>query len=162
MVEGLQNVNRAVAGLPQHVLIVRTIRFTGGPAAGGDVPSWDVSVNYIPVAWPAFTPAKLRVRPNERQLWWLLNASADTILDVELDYNGTAQMLKVVGLDGVPTGSQDGTQRGRSLAMNHILIPPAGRAEFIVTTPSFGVHTAVCARGTSIPAPMAITTPTGP
>ena len=136
VVEGLQNVNPAVAGLPAHTLIVRDNLVPGGPPPGGAIPSWDVSVNYIPVPWPTFTPAKLQVRPHERQLWRLLNASADTILDVELAYNGVAQPLQIVGFDGVPTGSQDGTTRGKSLTATHILIPPAGRAEFIVTTPS--------------------------
>jgi FtsP/CotA-like multicopper oxidase with cupredoxin domain len=55
---------------------------------------------------------------------------------VELNYDGAAQPLEVVALDGVPTGSQDGTARGKSIVFQHILIPPAGRAEFIVTAPS--------------------------
>ncbi len=143
IVEGLENVNPAVAGLPQHVLLVRDNLVPGGPAPGGDVPSWDVSVNYIPVAYPAFTPAKFISRPNERQLWRLANTSADTILDVELNYDGVAQPLVVVGLDGVPTGSQDGTTRGQILPRKHILIPPAGRAEFIITAPSSRVHSAI-------------------
>jgi FtsP/CotA-like multicopper oxidase with cupredoxin domain len=143
IVDGIENVNPAVAGLPEHVFIVRDNLVPGNPSPGGAIPSWDVSVNYVPVAYPAFTPAKLRVRPNERQLWRVANASADTILDVELKYNGVAQELAVVGLDGVPTGSQDGTARGKSVAMTHILLPPAGRAEFIIATPSALVHTAL-------------------
>ena len=54
-----------------------------------------------------------------------------------------AQPLEVVGLDGVPTGSQDGTARGRTLTLKHILLPPAGRAEFIITSPSAGVRNAI-------------------
>ncbi len=100
-------------------------------------------MNYTPVAYPTFIPAKIQARPNEKQFWRLLNASADTILDVELDYDGVVQPLEVVGLDGVPTGSQDGTSRGKSVTLRHILIPPAGRAEFIVTTPPRFVHSAV-------------------
>jgi FtsP/CotA-like multicopper oxidase with cupredoxin domain len=143
IVDGLENVNAAVAGLPQHVLIVRDNLVPGGPAPGGDVPSWDVSVNYVPVPYPAFTPAKLIARPNERQLWRVANTSADTILDVELVYDGVAQPLEVVGLDGVPTGSRDGTTRGHALTLTHILIPPAGRAEFIITSPTMRVHSAI-------------------
>ncbi|MBA3812805.1 MAG: multicopper oxidase domain-containing protein, partial [Caulobacteraceae bacterium] len=52
------------------------------------------------------------------------------------------QPLEVVGLDGVPTGSQDGTARGRPIWMKHILIPTGGRAEFIVTTPQASVKRA--------------------
>jgi FtsP/CotA-like multicopper oxidase with cupredoxin domain len=48
-----------------------------------------------------------------------------------------------VGLDGVPVGSQDGTKRGQTITQKHILIPPAGRAEFIVNAPSPWVKDAV-------------------
>jgi FtsP/CotA-like multicopper oxidase with cupredoxin domain len=143
IVDGLENVNPAVAGLPQKLLVIRDNLVPGNPTPGGDVPSWDVSVNYAPVAYPTFTPAKIQARHNEKQFWRLLNASADTILDVELSYDGVAQPLEVVGLDGVPTGSQDGTSRGKSISLRHILIPPAGRAEFIVTAPSPLVHSAL-------------------
>ena len=94
IVEGLENVNPAVAGLPQHVLVVRDNLVPGNRTPGGDVPSWDLSVNYIPVPYPVFTPAKLISRPNERQLWRVANASADTILDVELNYTAWHSRLK--------------------------------------------------------------------
>ena len=107
VVEGIENVNRGVVGLPQLVLIVRDNLVPGNPGPGGNVPSWDVSVNYAPVPYPAFTPTRIAVRPNQKQFWRLLNASADTILDVELNYDGAAQPLEVIALDGLPTGSQD-------------------------------------------------------
>jgi FtsP/CotA-like multicopper oxidase with cupredoxin domain len=47
-----------------------------------------------------------------------------------------------VGLDGVPTGSQDGTRQGKIVPVSHILIPTAGRAEFIVTGPAKTVKNA--------------------
>jgi hypothetical protein len=53
-----------------------------------------------------------------------------------------AQPLLLVGLDGVPTGSQDGTRRGKVVNRTGIRIPPAGRAEFIVTAPSAAVKNA--------------------
>ncbi len=143
IVEGLENANPAVSGLPEHVFVVRDNLVPGNPTPGGTIPSWDISVNYVPVPYPTFTPAKLQVKPNERQLWRVANASADTILDVELDYDSVAQPLQVVGLDGVPTNSQDGTSGGKNVGMTHILLAPAARAEFIVTTPSALIHTAV-------------------
>jgi FtsP/CotA-like multicopper oxidase with cupredoxin domain len=42
----------------------------------------------------------------------------------------------------VPTGSQDGLRLGHAVVTSHILIPPAGRAEFIVTGPSLKVKRA--------------------
>src|SRR6185437_4181460 len=40
------------------------------------------------------------------------------------------------------TGSQDGTSQGTLYTDTHILLPPAGRAEFIVTGPAAGVANA--------------------
>lgn len=143
IVDGMENVNPSVAALPQHVLVVRDNLVPGNPTPGGAIPSWDLSVNYVPVPYPNFTPARLTSRPNERQLWRVANTSADTILDVELNYDGVSQPLEVVALDGVPTGSQDGSRIGKSMWLRHILLPPASRAEFIITSPSERVHSAL-------------------
>jgi FtsP/CotA-like multicopper oxidase with cupredoxin domain len=136
IVEGIQNVNTEVAGLPQQVLVIRDNLVPGNPAAGGNVPSWDLSLNYVPVAYPIYQPAVIQMKPLEKQLWRVLNASADTILDLQLQYEGIPQPLLVVALDGVPTGSQDGTSTGKSISETDILLAPAARAEFIVTGPA--------------------------
>jgi FtsP/CotA-like multicopper oxidase with cupredoxin domain len=141
IVEGIQNVNPAVAGLTEQLLIIRDNNVPGAPS-GDIVPAWDLSINYIPVAYPVYTPAVITIKPGEKQFWRVLNASADTILDLQLQYDGVAQSLTIVALDGVPTGSQDGTTQGQSIAANHILIPPAGRAEFLVTGPAATVAVA--------------------
>ena len=143
VVEGLERFQPDVAGLPERVLVIRDQNVAGNPTPGGKVPSWDVSLNYVPVAYPALTPATITTVPGRRELWRVVNASADTIADIKLKYDGVEQPLEVVGLDGVPTGSQDGTGRGRVLWMKHILLPTAGRAEFIVTTPQTTVQQAV-------------------
>ena len=64
IVEGLENANPAVSGLPEHVFVVRDNLVPGNPTPGGTIPSWDISVNYVPVPYPTFTPAKLQVKPN--------------------------------------------------------------------------------------------------
>ena len=64
------------------------------------------------------------MKPFEKQFWRVLNASADTIIDLRLQYDGVAQPLSVVALDGVPTGSQDGTAPGATVTMTDILLPP--------------------------------------
>jgi FtsP/CotA-like multicopper oxidase with cupredoxin domain len=71
-----------------------------------------------------------------------LNASADTILDIQLQYDGKPQPLQIVALDGVPTGSQDGTAIGKTVTQTDILLAPAARAEFIVTGPALSVQNA--------------------
>jgi FtsP/CotA-like multicopper oxidase with cupredoxin domain len=141
VVEGLQNIQPAVAGLPQRLLVLRdnpVPNSTGDPSE----PAWDISVNYTPVAFPNYTPAVIPIRPSEKQLWRVANTAAGTIMDLQLQYDGVAQTLGLVGLDGVPTGSQDGTRLGKIVNVKHILIPPAGRAEFIMTGPSLKVRSA--------------------
>ena len=82
------------------------------------------------------------MRRGEKELWRVANASADTIVDLQLQYDGEPQRLGVVAFDGVPTGSQNGTRRGRVINATDILLPPAARAELIVDGPSASVRTA--------------------
>jgi FtsP/CotA-like multicopper oxidase with cupredoxin domain len=124
--------------------VVRDQNVAGNPTPGGtaNVPSWDVSLNYVPISFPLYKPAVISMRPGQRELWRVANTAADTILDLQLQYDGHPQTLQVVALDGVPTGSQDGTRQGTLVPKSHILIPPAGRAEFIVTGPGANVKSA--------------------
>ena len=87
-------------------------------------------------------PAVVEMRPGEQQLWRVVNASADTILDLQLQFDGEPQNLAIVALDGVPTGSQDGSRRGKIVNATEIVLPPAARAELIVTGPSASVRDA--------------------
>jgi FtsP/CotA-like multicopper oxidase with cupredoxin domain len=57
-------------------------------------------------------------------------------------YDGTAQALLLVGLDGVPVGSQDGTHQGRLIPVKDFRLPPASRMEFIVSGPTSSVKNA--------------------
>jgi FtsP/CotA-like multicopper oxidase with cupredoxin domain len=154
IVEGIENVNPAVAGLAQRVIVVRDTlprnpghvlrhptRHTAGlqPAEAG----WDLLVNYVPIGGPAYIPAVLEMKPGEKQFWRVANTSAITILDLRLLYDGKRQPLEVIGLDGVPIGSQVGTGQGKSITRTNLLIPPAGRAEFIVTGPTSDVKKAL-------------------
>jgi FtsP/CotA-like multicopper oxidase with cupredoxin domain len=146
IVEGLENIQPAVRGLPERLLVLRDQQL-GDPPTQRDkrqpVPNWDLSVNYVPVSYPAYRPAVIRMKHGTRELWRLVNAGANTILDLQLQYDGAAQPLQIVALDGVPTGSQDGTQMGSIVTQKHILLPPAGRAEFIVTGPAVDVAKAM-------------------
>jgi FtsP/CotA-like multicopper oxidase with cupredoxin domain len=109
---------------------------------GGSVPSWDLSVNYVPILYPTLTPAQLVMRPGEKQFWRVSNSCADTILDLEAVYDGVPQTIQIVALDGVPTGSQDGSSQGTLVPATHVRVPPASRVEFILTAPAATVGTA--------------------
>ncbi len=136
IVDGIESVQPAVGGLPARVLIIRDQTVAGNPSPGGKVPAWDISLNYVPNAWPKPIPGVIVAPPGRREFWRVLNASADTIADVALKYDRVDQTLEIAALDGVATGSHDGNRHhGELVPVKHIRIPPAGRAEFIVTTP---------------------------
>jgi FtsP/CotA-like multicopper oxidase with cupredoxin domain len=143
IVDGIEKYQPVVAGLLERVLVIRDQTVAGNPTPGGKVPSWDLSLNYVPISYPDEIPAVLDVKPGRREFWRVVNSSADTVIDLVLKYDGVEQPLKVVALDGVPTGSQDGTGVGKTILMKHILLPTAGRAEFIVTTPTSGFKHAI-------------------
>jgi FtsP/CotA-like multicopper oxidase with cupredoxin domain len=143
IIDGVENLQPAVAGLAERVLMIRDQTVPNSPTPGGSVPSWDVSLNYVPILYPSFTPAVIEMKPGRKEFWRVANASADTILDLQLLYDGVTQPLQVVALDGVPTGSQDGTRRGKLVTETDILLAPAARAEFIVTGPSATVKQAI-------------------
>jgi len=143
VVEGIERLRPDLAGLPERVLVVRDQTVADNPTPGGVVPSWDVSLNYVPIAYPDFKPAVIQMAGHGREFWRVANASADTILDLQLIYDGAVQPVNIVALDGVPTGSQDGSRRGRTVQVSHVLLPPAGRAEFIIPAPPPGTSNAV-------------------
>ncbi len=142
VVQGIENFQPAVAGLEQRVLVVRDQNVAGNPTPGGSVPSWDLTLNTIPIAYPAEIPAVIKMTSGQSQLWRVSNSSADSILDFQVLFDGVPQNLQIVALDGVPTGSQDGTGQGTIVNATDVLIPTAGRAEFIVAAPPSTVSNA--------------------
>jgi FtsP/CotA-like multicopper oxidase with cupredoxin domain len=167
IVEGIERANTLLAGMPERVFVVRdqdlehpdaqAISTANVPTpvvtfdAEGDIlnagmdggkPAKDLSVNFVPVSFPEYKPAVIRVKPAEKQLWRVLNASAITYLDLEFKANHRAQMMGVVSMDGNPI-NENGLSGNRVLWESHILLPPAGRIEFVLkgipegTTASF-------------------------
>jgi FtsP/CotA-like multicopper oxidase with cupredoxin domain len=142
VVEGLQNFQPSIAGLPEQIMVIRDQNVAGDPEPGGNIPSWDLTINNIPVAYPAEIPAVIQMQPGQSQLWSISNSSADSILDLQVQYDGVPQMVQIVAFDGVPANSQDGTSEGQPLAATDVLIPTAGRAQFIVTPPAQNITAA--------------------
>ena len=83
---------------------------------------------------------KIDIAPGERQFWRIVNASPDLYADLELDSGS----FEVVALDGMPLAYHDPSIRKRS--MSHVLLPPAGRVEAVVTGPSVDSHVALRTR----------------
>jgi FtsP/CotA-like multicopper oxidase with cupredoxin domain len=142
VVEGIQNFQPAVNGLDQQIIMIRDQNVAGNPAPGGNIPSWDLTLNGIPIAYPEEIPAVIKMTTGEKQLWRVANSAADTILDLQVLFDGVPQTLQIVAFDGVPTGSQDGAGQGTIVNATDILLPTAGRAEFIVTPPASTVKNA--------------------
>jgi FtsP/CotA-like multicopper oxidase with cupredoxin domain len=63
----------------------------------------------------------------ERQFFRVVNASAGRYYDLSVD----GSPLQVVAYDGVPLDAWPGNPTSRTVS--HLVIPPAGRAEFVVT-----------------------------
>jgi FtsP/CotA-like multicopper oxidase with cupredoxin domain len=146
-VEGIEAIQPAVVGLPERILVIRDLAVaSSGPSIGTShpivEPFWDISTNYVPVEYPVEKPAILQMHAGEKEFWRVVNASANSMIDIQLKYDQVQQPLQVVAFDGVPTGSQDGKKQGVIITEHDILIPPAGRAEFIVTAPDATVKNA--------------------
>jgi FtsP/CotA-like multicopper oxidase with cupredoxin domain len=101
-------------------------------------PAKDLSINFVPVPYPDYPPAAIEMKPEERQLWRVLNASAITYLNLEVLFNRKPQPLGLVALDGVPL-NQNGTSGNLIDWQTHLGVPPGARVEFIMKGPPTGV-----------------------
>jgi FtsP/CotA-like multicopper oxidase with cupredoxin domain len=171
IIEGIEDTNRQLAGLPERVLIIRdqdllnpnaapaNSELTKVPPAildrdgdarnsgtGSGKPAKDLSLNFVPVPYPDYSPAIIRIKPAERQIWRVLNASSITYLNLQLLFRGAAQNLGIVAVDGVPL-NQNGLGGGDVVWMNHLGVAPGGRVEFIVAGPPSGTEARLVTRG---------------
>src|SRR5215469_4166798 len=153
VVDGIQNIQPSVSGLRHRVLVIRDqAQVQGLPEDGGNcgvgIPFQDITVNNVPIDSHAtfdsngnetsvtFTPAVLHMMSGETQFWRVTNSTADTILDLQVLYDGVPQTLKIVAIDGVAVNSQDGTQPGTLGSSTDYRLAVAGRVEFLVKAPS--------------------------
>jgi FtsP/CotA-like multicopper oxidase with cupredoxin domain len=163
IVEGLERAIPEVAGLPERVFVIRDLNLmnpnappsTSEPVVpkpildpdgdiannntGYGIPARDLSLNFVPVPYPDYKPASITMRPGERQLWRVLNAAAITYVHLALLYDKVPQDIGVVAIDGVPVNFGD-RSAAHVKTLDHLVIPPGSRAEFIVTGPAIGVR----------------------
>lgn len=169
IVDGIESVVPEIAGLPERVLIIRDQNLAnpnaqpaGNPASippvlldrdgdavntgtGTGKPAKDLSVNFVPVPYPDYSPAVIRMKPGERQLWRLLNASAITYLNLQVVFNSVVQSVGVVALDGSPL-KENGLGGSGILYLTHLGVPPGGRVEFMVNSPPLGTKAELLTR----------------
>jgi len=168
IVEGVERENRNLAGLPERVIVIRDQELVNPNAvpskstvevpvlkdAEGDIlnmntgsgkPAKDLSVNFIPVPYPDYPPAVIAIKPGQRQLWRVLNASAITYVDLQILQNGSPLPMGVISFDGVPI-DKNAMAGNRILWESHYLLPPAGRIEFIFKGPVEGTRARLVTR----------------
>jgi FtsP/CotA-like multicopper oxidase with cupredoxin domain len=162
IVEGIERADKAVAGLPERVLIIRDqdllnpnappskwepvvpkmlIDHDGDAANNGTgfgKPAKDLSINYVPVPYPDYPPARIEMKPAERQLWRVVNASGITYLNLQVLFGDTPQPLGLVAIDGVPLNA-NGLAPDFVDWQTHLAVPPGARVEFILKGPPAGV-----------------------
>jgi FtsP/CotA-like multicopper oxidase with cupredoxin domain len=161
IIEGIERANKEVAGLAERVLIIRDqdllnpnappsksepvvpkmlIDHDGDAANNGTgfgKPAKDLSINFVPVPYPDYPPAAIKMKPEERQLWRVLNASAITYLNLAVLFNRAPQQLGLVAMDGVPL-NENGELGAYVDWQTHLGVPPGARVEFIVKGPPLG------------------------
>ncbi|MFZ1157446.1 MAG: multicopper oxidase domain-containing protein, partial [Candidatus Sulfotelmatobacter sp.] len=169
IVEGIEQKNKQVAGLPERVIVIRDEDLLNPGAApsgnaqkapsvlldrdgdarntgdGSGIPAKDLSLNFVSVPYPDYPPATIRMRPLERQFWRVVNACSITYLNLQVLFDGKPQALGIAGVDGAPV-NDNGSGGDYVLWQNHLGVPPGGRTEFIVTAPAQGTAATLITR----------------
>jgi len=163
IVEGIERADKAVANLPERVLVIRDQDLLNpnappskwepvipkmlidrdGDAAntgtGFGKPAKDLSINFVPVPYPDYRPAAIEMKPEEQQLWRVVNASGITYLDLQVLFGHTPQQLGLVAIDGVPLNENGALPADFVDWQTHLGVPPGARVEFIFKGPPAGV-----------------------
>jgi FtsP/CotA-like multicopper oxidase with cupredoxin domain len=125
VVEGMEKVRPEVAGLTERVFVLRQqylVPWVPGP--------YQLTLNYQVAAAPGAPSPIIQMKPGEKQFWRVANATIQDFMPLQVWLNGTPQKLELIALDGYPLAAPR--------VVDTILVPPAGRAEFIVAAPPTG------------------------
>lgn len=144
IVDGIERYAPEVRSMRQQILVLRdTVLKTGDAASVAERTRVEAS-NAACASEPEelkrlFTvngilrPA-IAIRPGEKQFWRIVNASPDLYADLQV----TGETMHVIALDGMPLSFHDPNRHVE--VMTHVLVPPAGRVEAIVTGPPRGTR----------------------
>jgi FtsP/CotA-like multicopper oxidase with cupredoxin domain len=125
VVEGMEKVRPEVTGLTERVFVIRQqylVPWVPGP--------YQLTLNYQTAVAPNFPSPVIQMKPGEKQFWRVANASIQDFMPLQVWINGTPEQLQLIALDGYPLTA--------TRLVETILVPPAGRAEFIVQGPATG------------------------
>jgi len=134
VVDGVEEHDPAVLAMRQRILVLRdpqndpnyrTLNSRHGSALGRNDPCAREKGRHVTVN--GVTNARIAVRPGERQFFRVVNASAERYFDLHVD----GEPIALVAQDGYPVDTYPGEPS--VVDVSHVLVPPAGRAEFVVT-----------------------------
>lgn len=149
IVGGIEKVKPQVLGLTERVFVIRQqflnpLAWIPGP--------YQLTLNFQPATYPSNAAPIIQMGAGEKQFWRVANASTQAFLTLQVLFGTTAQNLEIIALDGYPV-SGDPTATS-------INVPPAGRAEFIVTGPPSGTTNATFITSSFNTGPVGNTNPT--
>src|SRR6267143_1100067 len=149
VIEGIESYFPPLAGLPERVMVVRGRSIEHDPQSSDVKRRVELSSNTCGAETEGpeevFTVngsvrPQIEISPGERQFWRLVNASADRYMDLQLE----GQTFEIVAMDGMPIALHDPNRPTR--IVDHVLLPPAGRLEAIVTGPAAGASRRLISR----------------
>jgi len=127
IIGGIEKFKPQVLGLPERVFLVRQQFLNGNAWVPG--PN-QLTLNYQQALnFPPF--GVIKVKPGQKEFWRVANTTIQAFLTLQVLFGKTPQKMELIALDGIPVK----TRR----EVTTILIPPAGRAEFIVRGPQKNV-----------------------
>src|SRR5262245_46393473 len=149
IVAGIERYVPAVRDMREQVLVVRALDVSGDPRRSAKQSEVDLErtrcgespddISRVFTVNGVLRPA-ITMRPGEQQFWRIVNAAPDRYLDIDLP----GERLSVVAFDGLPVAYHDPAHPTRSV--DHVLLPPGGRVEAIVTAPLAGRRTVLHTR----------------
>lgn len=128
IVGGIEKVFPQLAGLQERVLILRQQFYNQNSWVPGP---FQFTLNFQTSSPGLFPLPLIEMTPGKKEFWRFLNACTQGFVTLQVQYSGVAQPLTLISRDGVPFTEPEIT--------NTILVPPAGRAEFIVPGPQAGI-----------------------
>jgi suppressor of ftsI len=149
IIEGIEAYAPGVRTLRERVLLIRELDIEHNPGAPAlratvDVERTACGENHDEVDRLFTVNGVLRpeiaMRPGERQFWRIVNAGADRYVDIEVPN----QRFEIVAYDGLPVAYHDPGHSPRRV--DHVLLPPAGRVEAVVTAPDRGGRSVIRTR----------------
>jgi FtsP/CotA-like multicopper oxidase with cupredoxin domain len=119
IVEGMDKVRPEVTGLTERVFVIRQqylVPWVPGP--------YELTINYQVADSPNSPAPVVQMQTGQKEFWRVANATLQDFMPLQVWFNGVPQPLQIIALDGYPLA--------KPRSETTILVPPAGRAEFIV------------------------------